>query len=106
MSQVNIVESKVFTAGLTDGGHTYFDCADCGKKIGSVWHTDKDARKRDGSLLTQQVKFKCCYCQGSSYEKTITGGFHYGGFKDETKLKNLLVDTNDLLFVEVARGDV
>jgi hypothetical protein len=105
MSEVKIVESKIFAAGLTDGGHTYFECADCGKKIGGIWHTDKDARKKDGTPLTQNVQFKCCYCQGSSYEKTITGGFHYGGYKDETKLKQLLVDTNELLLVEVSKGE-
>ena len=105
MSQVKIVESTIFCAGLTDGGGTIFECADCGQKIGYVWHTDKEARKKDNTPLTQNVQFKCCYCQGSSYEKQIIGGFHYGGYEDKTKLKNLLVDTKDLLLVEVAKGD-
>ena len=100
---VNYVETKIFEAGLSDGGVTNFECADCGKMIGHVWHTDKDATLRDGTLLKKNVQFKCCYCKGSSYINEIIGGFHYGGYKDETKLHAINEETRGLLIVEVKK---
>ena len=101
--KVGYIETKMFGAGLSDGGKTVFECADCGKNIGHVWHTDKFATLQNGQPLKKDVKFKCCYCKGESYTKEILGGFHYGGYEEETKLHGIDESTKGLLIIEVRK---
>ena len=93
---------KKHLEGLEDGGKVLFTCSTCDRGLAEVWIT----RPSEPEQYTAYAK--CPYCKGEearSYEKTWKGGFHIGGYLDETVIQEIIWDQHPMvIFVAKKSG--
>ncbi len=98
MSKLNINPPRDReTKGVVDGPHIILECSACGVPLVDCWIT------KPNFDIETKIQAECPYCGDHSFEETINGGFHLG-ITDHTILIDQIIDENNKVFIETAKG--
>lgn len=80
--------------GLSDGGHVLVPCSNCNAILMDIWVT------RPHEPQVWRIKANCPFCNDTSFQTEIKGGFHAGGYgkqiNEDEDIPSTTVDNFDV----------